>query len=198
MPRRPVKPKRPVPLRPQSGPPAELRQALTKRKKAELVDLLMDLADGDRTILRQLTARCDVSSSPADLIASTHQAIADATAFDVRDMNRNFSYDDEAYNAVKRNLTLLISSGQLRQAMPLALELMKRGSDQVEMSDEGRMTDDIENCLNVVLAALHTCDLPAAEVIAWCSSMLAADRTGFICREPLESLRTHFQRIAER
>ena len=155
----------------------------------------MELAAGDRTVLRQLTARFDVVPVPAALIAATRQAIADATAFDVRDMNRNFSYDYEAYDAVKRNLGLLIASDQLRQAMPLALELMKRGSSQVEMSDEGLMTEDIETCLSVLVATLRTCDLPASEVIAWCSSMLSNDRAGFIYREPLESLRTHFQRI---
>ena len=76
--------------------------------------------------------------------------------------------------------------------MPLALELMKRGSYQVEMSDEGLMTEDIEDCLNVVLGALRKCDLPAAEVIAWCSAMLDADRVGFIAEKSLQSLRNQF------
>ena len=39
--------------------------------------------------------------------------------------------------------------------MELSLELMKQGSYQVEMSDEGLMTEDIEDCLNVVLKALE-------------------------------------------
>ena len=37
------------------------------------------------------------------------------------------------------------------------------------------------------------CDLPAAEVIAWCSAMLEADRMGFIARKPLEALRGRLQ-----
>ena len=44
--------------------------------------------------------------------------------------------------------------------MELSLELMKQGSYQVEMSDEGLMTDDIEECLRVVVQALKKCDLP--------------------------------------
>ena len=36
--------------------------------------------------------------------AATHLAIADATDFDERQINRNFDYDDEAYGEVKRNL----------------------------------------------------------------------------------------------
>jgi hypothetical protein len=190
--------KRPVPTRKQPGPTAKLRQALTRRKKAELVDILLELAQADRGILRQLTARFDVATTPDELVAATRQAIADATDFDEREINRNFDYDYEAYSEVKRNLGRLIDSGQLRLAMELSLELMKQGSYQVEMSDEGLMTDDIENCLNVVLKAIKKGDLPAAEVIAWCSAMLDNDRMGFIAHEPLQSLRKYLQKMAGR
>jgi hypothetical protein len=91
----------------------------------------MELAQADRGVLRQLTARFDVATTPDELVAATRQAIADATAFDEREINRNFDYDYEAYAEVKRNLGRLIATGQLRLAMPLALELMKRGSYQV-------------------------------------------------------------------
>ena len=180
------------------GPAAELRRALARRKKAELVDVLIELAEGYRGVLRRLTARFDVAAAPDELVSATHQAIADATAFDKREINRNFAYGYEAYAEVKRNLGRLIASGRLRLAMPLALELMKRGSYQVEMSDEGLMTGDIEDCLSVVIEALRKCDLLAAEVIGWCSAMLENDRVGFIAREPLEALRDHCQRIAAR
>jgi hypothetical protein len=198
MPKRQPKPQRAVPSRKQPGPTAELRAALSRRKKAELVDVLMELVEADRGILRQLTARFDVAAATGDLVAATRQAIADATAFDERDINRNFAYDHQAYGEVKRNLGRLIGSGQLRLAMELALELLKRGSYQVEMSDEGMMTEDIEGCLKLVLEALRTCDLPAAEVITWCSTMLENDRVGFIAREPLQALRDQSRRTAAR
>jgi hypothetical protein len=168
---------------------AELRHVLSQRKKAELVDVLLELAQEDRGVLRQLTARLDVAAAPAERVAATRQAIADATSFDMRDINRNFDYDYGAYREVKQNLGRLIASGQLRPAMELALELMKQGSYQVEMSDEGMMTEDIEDCLSVVLQTLAQCDLPAAEIIAWCSAMLDNDRVGFIARQTLQSLR---------
>jgi uncharacterized Zn finger protein len=198
MPRRPARPSKAAPSQQRSLPTSALRQALTRRKKAELVDVLVELADADRGILRQLTARFDVAAPPDELIAATRQAIVDATHFDVRQINRNFAYDYAAYSEVKRNLGRLIGSSQLRESMTLAQELMKRGSYQVEMSDEGMMTGDIEECLSVVIEALRTCDLPATEMIAWCSAMLENDRVGFIAREPLESLRSQFQTIAAR
>jgi hypothetical protein len=192
------KPKKPAPASKQPQSTAELRTALTGRKKAELVDILLQLAQSDRGVLRQLTARFDVAAAPAELVAATRQAIADATDFDVRDINRNFDYDCEAYREVKRNLGRLIASGHLRSAMQLSLELMKHGSHQVEMSDEGMMTEDIEDCLRVIVTTLNNCDLPAEDVIAWCSAMLDHDRVGVIAREPLQSLRNHLQAVAVR
>ena len=193
MPRR----KNEVISRAQPGPAAALRHALTRRKKAELVDVLMELAEADRGVLRQLTARFDVAATADELIAATRQAIADATASSKRDINRNFSYDYQAYSEVQRNLGRLIVAGHLRQALPLALELMKHASHQVEMSDEGLMTEDIEGCLTELIETLRSCDLPSAEVIAWCSAMLDNDRVGLIAREPLQLLRDHFQRTTE-
>ncbi len=192
------KPKKATPVSKRSESLTGLRQALTRRKKAELVEVLLELAQADRGVLRQLTARFDVAAAPDELVAATQQAIADATAFDERDSNRNFAYDYEAYHEVKRNLGRLIDAGQLRLAMRLALGLMKQGSYQVEMSDEGLMTQDIEDCLDVVLKALAKCDLPAAEVIAWCSAMLDNDRVGFIAQGPLQALRNRAQATAGR
>ena len=117
---------------------------MTKRKKSELVDVLIEFAEADRGMLRQLEARFDVAATSEVLVSQTRQARRDATAFDKRDINRNFAYDYGAYAEVKRNLGRLITSGQL----PVAMELMKLGSFQVEMSDEGLITEDIEGCLS--------------------------------------------------
>ena len=166
-----------------------LHKALAKRTKDELIDVLVELARDDRNVLRQLDARFELETPPQELVAATRQAIADATDFDERDINRNFDYDYAAYEVVKRSLKRLVGLGQLRLAMELSLELMGQGSYQVEMSDEGLMTDDIEECLKVVIQALRKCDLPASELIAWCRDMLKKDRVGFICEEELKALR---------
>jgi hypothetical protein len=165
-----------------------LHKALAKRTKNELIDALVELARDDRNVLRQLDARFELEAPPQELAVATRQAIADATDSDERDINRNFSYDYTAYDAVKRNLSRLVGQGQLRLAMELSLELMDQGSYQVEMSDEGLMTDDTEECLTVVIQALRNCDLPVSELIAWCRDMLQKDRVGFICEEQLKSL----------
>jgi uncharacterized Zn finger protein len=172
---------------------ARLRKTLAKHTKGELIDVLVEFAKEDRGIFRRLDARFELDAPPRELVVATRQAIVDATDFDERDINRNFSYDYEAYSEVNRNLSRLIDRGQLRLAMELSLELMEKGSYQVEMSDEGMMTDDIEECLQVVIKTLKKCDVPANEVIAWCAEMFSNDRVGFICDRDLEALRDQFE-----
>ncbi len=178
---------------PKTAEPAQrLRKVLARRTKAELIDVLVGFARDDRAVLRRLTAHFKLQPSPKELLVVTRQAIAAATAFDQRHINYNFSYDDEAYREVQQNLHRLIELGQLRPAMELSLELMDKGSYQVEMSDEGLMADDIEACFPAVLEALPKCDLPAAEVITWCTAMLKSDRVGFLCDQKLRALRQQF------
>jgi hypothetical protein len=170
-----------------------LRKALVKRTKDELVGVLVELAREDHKLLRRLDARFEPEAPLKELVDATRQAIADATDFDEREINYNFDYDYEAYAEVKRNLSRLIDQRQLRQAMELSLELMKAGSYQVEMSDEGLMTPAIEECFSAVVKALKEGDLPPREVIAWCDAMTKSDRVGFIYERPLQELRNHFK-----
>jgi hypothetical protein len=172
---------------------ARLRKALSQRTKRELIDALVELAGDDRGILRRLDACFELGASLQELVGATRQAIADATDFDEREINYNFDYDYAAYEEVKRNLGRLIALGQLRLAMELSRELMDQGSHQVEMSDEGLMTGDIEKCLQVVVQALPKSDVLPREIVAWCKAMLACDRVGCIYDRELRALQCRFQ-----
>jgi uncharacterized Zn finger protein len=171
-----------------------LQAALAKCKKPELIDVIVEIARSDRGILRQLESRFGVESPPEELIAATRVAIADATDFDEREINYNFDYDYQAYSTVNRNLARLIKLGHLREAMELSQELMSQGSYQVEMSDEGMMTEDIEECLQVVIKAIAKGDLFPADVTQWCAEMTRQDRVGFICDAELAALAKEFNR----
>lgn len=169
-------------------PSSWLRKALDRRTKKELIDGIVKLAKDDSAAHRWLTAHLKLHMPIKQLLAATRQAIADATAYDERIINNNFAYDYEAYSAVQRNLQILIKAGHLRSAMELSLELMEQGSRQVEASDEGLMTEDIEACLKPVIRALHNCDLPTGDVRAWCTQMIERDRVDFICAQELRTL----------
>ena len=174
-----------------------LRTALAKKTKAELTDILLEIARKNGSILRELSTRFNTAKKPADIIAATGLAISEATDFDERLIGRNFDYDYEAYGTVRKNFRRLIEAGQLPVVMDLALELMKHGSYQAECSDECLMSDDLEQCFKVVIDALRRCDLPAEAVAAWCQSMLKADRQKCIARDELECLKEHCSGVAQ-
>jgi len=170
-----------------------LVRALAKRRKAELIEVIEEIARADRGIMRKLEMQFSVEVPPKELVTETRQAIVDATEFDEREINYNFDYDYQAYSTVKDNFDRLIKLGHLREAMKLSLELMKQGSYQVEMSDEGMMTDDIKACFQVVISALKKSHLPDDDVIAWCAAMAKTDRVGFICDTELQALRKQLE-----
>lgn len=60
------------------------------------------------------------------------------------------------------------------------------------LTDEGLMTEDIEECLLPVIRAVGKSGLSSADVFHWCGLMLATDRVGFICREELRKLQASF------
>ncbi len=183
-----------VPKRTKVSPLDRLRKALAKRTKAELVDVIVEFASEERKILRELEAQFNVEEPPEDLVASTKQAIADATDFDEREINHNFDYDYQAYTTVQKNLKRLIAQGCFQKVMDLSIELMSQGSYQAESSDEGLMVDDIEDCLRPVIQGLKKSDIPAKKVLQWCKKMESKDRIECICDQELETLREHLTR----
>ncbi|MCI0492037.1 MAG: hypothetical protein L0Z07_03770 [Planctomycetes bacterium] len=169
-----------------------LRTALRKRTKDELIEATVELARDSRATRRKLETRFKVQPPDGELVADTRQAIVDATDFDERDMNYNFDYDHQAYQTIQRNFGRMINSDRLDTVMELSLELMRQGSYQVEMSDEGLMTDDIGDCVRVVIRAIEKSDLPPSEVLTWCKAMRKSDRVGFICDQELKALKERF------
>src|ERR1700689_4753796 len=61
------KPKKAAPASKRPESMAPLRRALSRRKKAELVDTLLELAQADPGDLRPLPARFDVAAAPPPL-----------------------------------------------------------------------------------------------------------------------------------
>jgi hypothetical protein len=75
------------------------------------------------------------------------------------------------------------------EGMRASLELMRKASYEVELSDEGMMTAEIVECLQVVIPGLDKTELPRDELANWCTAMLRADRVEFLCDRELRALR---------
>ena len=163
-----------------------IRAALAKRKKDELIDLLVIYSENEFSVRRDLEDRLAIEKPVRLMVGHIESAIATATNFDTRDINYDFSYDHEAYESVEKGLRRLVELGEFEEVKRLSLELMKQGSYQVECSDEGLMTEEIESCLKPVIRAIRQEGGDQAK--RWGRAMLAADRVGFICEKPLRKL----------
>ena len=162
---------------------ALIESALGKLTKADLFELLMATAREHDEACRNLESKLSIDKPVDLLLTDISSAIDRATDFDERMVNHNFDVDWQAYEEAKQGFLKLIEIGQLVEVQLLALELMKRGSYQVECSDEGMMSDEIEACLKPVIHAVKAGDASAAK--SWATKMIAADRVGFICDKEL-------------
>ena len=162
-----------------------IARALRKLRKDDLIGILSKLC------VENVNARWAIESAidlrkPVDLILhDLRQAIELATKVDERRMNYNFPIDWDAYEEVKRLMEMLVSCDALDEAMEISIQFMEKASYQVECSDEGLMTEEIEECLQPVLLALENYDPPVRT--SWSFRMRVADRVGFICEEKLSS-----------
>jgi hypothetical protein len=161
---------------------AELR----KRTKADLIAMILAIAKEHAVVARELEDRLNIEKPVDLLVADVSSAIDRATDFDERMMNHNFDVDWQAYADVQKGLSLLVELGHLADAKSLALKLMKDGSYQVECSDEGLMTEEIQDCLKPVIDAVKSAG--GGEAARWAKDMSIADRVGFICDKELAEL----------
>jgi hypothetical protein len=179
--------KRKSPSRSRSVDPVTLIEAaLKKQTKSELLALLLEACREHDQLRREVEASLSIEKPVDSLVADLKAAISRATDFDERMVNHNFDIDWQAYAEVERGFKKLIQLGEFAAVSQLAIRLMKEGSYQVECSDEGLMTDDIESCLKPVIRAVKKA---APETVReWAAQMIAADRVGFICEQELRTL----------
>ena len=93
-----------------------LRTALTKCKKAELVDLLVEYADEHLEVMRDLESRLEIDKPTPFVVTDIEIAIVRATQVDERRLNYNFDYDYGAYEAAQAGLKRLVETGELEEA----------------------------------------------------------------------------------
>jgi len=160
--------------------------------KPRLMECIVDLASSVPETWRALEGSLQLEpQTTADLISRTRLAISNATDFDERMVNHNFSYDYQAYEQIEQYFRQFVKAGDLSTVMQLSMELITNGSYQMEMSDEGLMYDEIEGCLNVVCNAVERSDLPPEKVLVWGVAIEECDRIGVFTRPKLAWEKTY-------
>jgi hypothetical protein len=161
-----------------------LRASLKKRKKADLVEVALRIAQQDKMSQWLLEQEVGLDKPVSLLVHDIEVAIEIATRVDEARINYNFAFGRRAYEAVRRGLSQLIEKEKIEEAKGLALKLMREGSYQIECSDEGLMQEEIEKCLRPLISAVAASSGDGE----WAREMLRCDPTGCICRQELTEL----------
>ncbi len=159
-----------------------LRATLEGIKKADLVELLLRVTQEEKAGEWLIEHAVDLDK-PVDLLAHDIDAAIDI-ATKVDELRFGHDYNWRAYEAVHRGLSQLIQKDAVEEAKRLSLKLMDKGSEQVGCSDEGPMTEEIESCLQPVIAAVA--GAPGGR--KWALEMITQDRVGFLCDKQLSEL----------
>lgn len=160
-----------------------IEAALRKLKKDELIEVMMSLDTYDPSVRWSIESAINLRKPP-DLVAhDLRDAIAIATRVDKFKMNTNFSYSWQAYEETARGFAALVRLGELELAKAIAIDFMREASYQMACSDEGRMLEEIQTCLEPVLQAIEA-DEPQLHR-DWAIEMTQADEIGVICSAAL-------------
>ena len=169
------------------SPPRDTRRAkeatliqagLSQLGKEELAKIVFEQAKSNDDLWQELLERLKIeptADSVTELIAWARRAIDEATS------SRDWYGGD--YEKVKELLNQLVDQGQADAVLELGRELNRRGERQVEMSDEGLMSDDIGECLVIVFDALAKSSLSPVEQMTWAWEV-GGDDGYCICTEP--------------
>jgi hypothetical protein len=152
-----------------------LRVALKRRTIVEIIELVLRLAGEEKSCTWALERVLGLDKPIALIVHDVEVAIKLATKVDELQLNHNFDYDWQAYEAIQVGLVQLIEKNALDEAKALALKLMCAGSYQIECSDEGLMREEIEGCLRPVIAAVAG----TSDARDWALEMHSRDRVGF-------------------
>ena len=153
---------------------SSLRAHLQKQTKAELVTLLVQLAEAHEGVRRSLEDRRTLTSGKAHKVLQTIRgeiAALEEPAWE----GYGYGVPAASTERLEAALKTLVEAGQADAAVQLGPELLAAGSRALEYEHEGESGDAISDCLNVLFRALDGSSLAAADRIEWALDMALAD-----------------------
>ena len=155
---------------------ASLRPYLQEQTKAELVALVMELADAHDEVRQWLADRRDLASGQTQKILQTIRREIRALEEPVWD-GYGYGYGASAVSTDRLKVALkgLIQAGQADAALRLGPELLDAAHQVLEYDSEGESDAAFADCLNVLFQALDTASLSPADQVEWALNMALAD-----------------------
>ena len=153
---------------------ASLRPYLQEQTKAELVALVIELADAHDAVGQLIADRRNLASRQTQKILQMIRREIHALEESLWD---EYNYRNPAANVgrLKAALKGLVAAGQADAAVRLGPELLDAGSRALEHDREGESDAAFADCFEVLFQALDTVSLSPADQIEWAIDMEQAD-----------------------
>lgn len=150
-------------------PPMSLRKELEAKSKTELVRLLLVLNGDNPELLRLLRQKEHLDQGRVDKIV---RSLRGQITKKSREAAWSNSWNDDGhipdYGPVLKQLKVLLEEGYADAVVSLGEHLWESCQEQVEQShDEGELTVEIGECLEVVLEALSRSSLTPVRQVLW-------------------------------
>ncbi len=163
-----------------------LRAFLQEKTKAELVTLMVELAEAHEEVSQWLEDRRALKLGRIDDILRIVRR--EIEALEEPDWIHD-QYGPTAHvinpDRLKAALSGLVKAGHAAEAMRFGPELLSSCSRLIEHDQEGETFDEVGACIEVLFGALPEAFPSLADQVEWALDMFLADRYG-LCNEGLE------------
>ena len=143
---------------------------LEQQSKEDLIALLKELMRQHPDVRQAIVDRANLLSGEVKKLVATARK-------EINSLARMPAWGDEDdwghgsngnYTRIRTHLEALLAAGHADEVLSLGQELLKAGTQQVEMiNDEGETADEVTTCMNIVFRALRHSSLAPAERMLW-------------------------------
>jgi uncharacterized Zn finger protein len=158
----------------------EIEPFLQGKSKAQLMDLLLELAQQHADIAQDLMDRREIASgSTRRLVTRLRQEIRNAGSEPGWQNQWHGEGYTPDYSGIRSKLNSLLEAGHADEVLNLGRELLIVGTRQVgESDDEGETSEEIASCVPLVAEALERSSLSPAAKLAWAVEAVLKDEYG--------------------
>jgi len=156
----------------------DIDSVLKGKTKAQLTDLIHEIADRHPKIARDLVDRSNLSAGNTKaLVKNLRQEIrdiADEPGWQNYWQGEGYTPD---YSGIRKKLAALLKAGHSDEVLAVGRELVTTGNDHVGMSDdEGETHGEIADCMPLIVEALDRSALEHADKLIWALDAVLEDQ----------------------
>lgn len=146
-----------------------VKPILNKKKKSELLAMLLDLAQRFPEVKRDILETDQLQSGDVEkLVCSLAAEIEEVTGEDAYYNHWRDEGNLPDYSHIQQQLAALLAKGHADEVVKLGQQLWEQGSEQVGQShDDGETAMEVAGCMDIVFDAVKASSMPASEQILW-------------------------------